>query len=88
MKSKLSLFGVVHLVDQTIIAWDCITFFAARAWAEKTGKPHSAFYTASSVCQADPERCAAVREAWDWHNATTQVNATTAEEFLAVLNAA
>lgn len=83
-----SLFGVVHLSDRTLIFWDCILFFAARAFCEKGGIEHHAFHTASSFCLADPERCAAVRQAWAERNATTQVNAVTAAEFLAVLEAA
>lgn len=66
-----SLFGVVHLSDRTMIFWDCILFFAYRAWAEKQEIPHHAFHTASPFCQADPERCNRLRRAWVDRNAET-----------------
>lgn len=70
---KQNYFGVVHLSDRTMLFWDCIVFFAARAFFEQKGIDHRAFHVASPGCQADPERCARLRAAWADHNATVSL---------------
>jgi hypothetical protein len=64
MKRQVSLFGVIHLEDRTLIFWSRIEFFACRAWYEKQSKPHYACHACECGELDDAERNEARAFAW------------------------